>query len=155
MAVFTIGSKTLSGSPTGGAVGGASNLTTVGAIPYVSASGVLNQDATKLFWDTSGSYLYAGGYTNSSTYSVRLGPSGAEIALRNGATQIVNSGTVATFNTTQAAGYVLTSDASGNASWQAAPGGGGSTPAGNTGDIQINNGGAFGSAENVETSGSP
>jgi len=107
MAVFTIGSKTLSGSPTGGAVGGASNLTTVGAIPYVSASGVLNQDATKLFWDTSGSYLYAGGYTNSSTYSVRLGPSGAEIALRNGATQIVNSGTVATFNTTQAAGYVF------------------------------------------------
>jgi hypothetical protein len=44
-------------SPMGGAgtgVGGAANLTTVGAIPYVSASGVLNQDQTagsQLSWD--------------------------------------------------------------------------------------------------------
>ena len=60
MAVFTIGSKTLSGSPTGGAVGGASNLTTVGAIPYVSSSGVLNQDATKLFWDSANGRLGVG-----------------------------------------------------------------------------------------------
>jgi len=60
MAVFTIGSKTLSGSPTGGAVGGASNLTTVGAIPYVSASGVLNQDATALFWDATNHRLGVG-----------------------------------------------------------------------------------------------
>ena len=60
MAVFTIGSKTLSGSPTGGAVGGASNLTTVGAIPYVSASGVLNQDA-KISWNaTNGTFSVTG-----------------------------------------------------------------------------------------------
>lgn len=91
----------------GGAVGGASNLTTVGAIPYVSSSGVLNQDATKLFWDTSGSYLYAGGYTNSSTYSVRIGPAGTELSFRNGSSSLTNSGTTTVFNTTQAAGYTF------------------------------------------------
>lgn len=39
---------------TGGAVGGATNLTTAGAVPIVSASGVLTQDQTaggQLFWD--------------------------------------------------------------------------------------------------------
>lgn len=43
----------LTGGVPGGEVGGASNLTTVGAIPYVSSAGVLNQDATKLFWDAT------------------------------------------------------------------------------------------------------
>jgi len=70
MAVFTIGSKTLSGSPTGGAVGGASNLTTVGAIPYVSASGVLNQDATALFWDATNDRLGVGTASPSVTLEV-------------------------------------------------------------------------------------
>lgn len=51
---------TNSGVAPGGAVGGASNLTTVGAIPYVSSSGVLNQDATKLFWDSANSRLGVG-----------------------------------------------------------------------------------------------
>ena len=49
MAVFTIGASSIAGggsSPTGGGVGGATNLTTVGAVPYVSASGVLNQDGS-------------------------------------------------------------------------------------------------------------
>ena len=44
----------------GGAVGGASNLTTVGAIPYVSAAGILNQDPTALFWDAANNRLGVG-----------------------------------------------------------------------------------------------
>lgn len=46
--------------PTGNAVGGASNLTTVGAVPYVSASGVLNQDASNFFWDATNHRLGIG-----------------------------------------------------------------------------------------------
>jgi hypothetical protein len=41
----------LTGDVPGGEVGGASNLTTAGAIPYVSAAGVLNQ--SQIYWDTS------------------------------------------------------------------------------------------------------
>lgn len=51
---------TNSGVAPGGAVGGASNLTTVGAIPYVSSSGVLKQDATALFWDATNDRLGLG-----------------------------------------------------------------------------------------------
>jgi hypothetical protein len=43
---------------------------------------------------------------------------------------------------TQQSGYVLTSDANGVGTWQAAAGGGG-TPAGNFGNLQINRNGAF------------
>lgn len=43
----------LTGGVPGGEVGGASNLTTVGAIPYVSEPGVLNQDAS-LSWNSTG-----------------------------------------------------------------------------------------------------
>lgn len=43
--VFTIGTSSIAG---GGGIGGKSNLTTVGAVPYVSASGVLNQDGSFL-----------------------------------------------------------------------------------------------------------
>lgn len=53
----------LTGDVPGGEVGGASNLTTVGAIPYVSASGILNQDPTALFWDAANNRLGVG--TNS------------------------------------------------------------------------------------------
>lgn len=41
-------------------ISGGTNLTTVGAIPYVSSSGVLNQDATKLFWDSANSRIGVG-----------------------------------------------------------------------------------------------
>jgi hypothetical protein len=37
----------------GGAVSGASSLTTVGAVPYVSAAATLNQDATNFFYDST------------------------------------------------------------------------------------------------------
>lgn len=82
----------LTGDVPGGEVGGASNLTTVGAIPYVSASGVLNQDPTALFWDAANNYLYAGGYTSPSNYSVRLGPANGEIFIRSGNGIISHSG---------------------------------------------------------------
>lgn len=42
-----------SGGVPDNAVQGASNLTTAGAIPYVSSSGTLNQDANQLMWDSS------------------------------------------------------------------------------------------------------
>jgi hypothetical protein len=50
----------LTGTAVGGLVGGAANLTTAGAIPYVSSAGVLNQDATALFWDAANDRLGIG-----------------------------------------------------------------------------------------------
>ncbi len=47
----------------GNVVLGGSNLTTAGAIPYVSASGILSQDATNFFWDVTHTRLGIG--TNS------------------------------------------------------------------------------------------
>lgn len=61
MGNITINSNITGGGGGGtGDVGGASNLTTVGAIPYVSASGVLNQDPTQLFWDAANNRLGIG-----------------------------------------------------------------------------------------------
>lgn len=50
----------LTGDVPGGEVGGASNLATAGAIPYVSAPGILNQDPTALFWDAANDRLGIG-----------------------------------------------------------------------------------------------
>jgi len=41
-------------------IGGVGNLTTVGAVPYVSASGILNQDAADFFWDATNNRLGIG-----------------------------------------------------------------------------------------------
>jgi hypothetical protein len=41
-------------------VGGAANLTTAGAVPYVSASGVLNQDSLSFSWDAANNRLGIG-----------------------------------------------------------------------------------------------
>jgi len=61
MAVVTItGSDVSGGSPSGGGVGGASNLTTAGAVPYVASAGVLTQAATGLFYDSAAPSLKAG-----------------------------------------------------------------------------------------------
>jgi hypothetical protein len=50
----------LTGASLGGYIGGALNLTTAGAIPYVSAAGILNQDPTALFWDAANDRLGIG-----------------------------------------------------------------------------------------------
>jgi len=42
------------------AASGLSGLTTVGAVPYVSATGVLNQDAATFFWDSTNKRLGVG-----------------------------------------------------------------------------------------------
>jgi len=60
----------LTGDVPGGEVGGASNLTTVGAIPYVSAAGTLNQDPTALFWDAANNRLGVGTNAPSATLEV-------------------------------------------------------------------------------------
>lgn len=41
-------------------IGGVGNLTTVGSVPYVSASGTLNQDAGQLHWDATNNRLGIG-----------------------------------------------------------------------------------------------
>ena len=51
-------------------VGGAGNLTTVGSVPYVSASGILNQDAGQFFWDATNDRLGIG--TNAPTQSLHI-----------------------------------------------------------------------------------
>lgn len=51
-------------------VGGAGNLTTVGSVPYVSASGILNQDAGQFFWDATNNRLGIGTATPSSSLTV-------------------------------------------------------------------------------------
>ena len=55
-------------SGTSGVVTGAASLTTVGAIPYVTSSGVLGQDAGALFWDATNDRLGVG--TNAPGVSV-------------------------------------------------------------------------------------
>ena len=54
----------------GGPVGGATNLTTVGSVPYVSASGTLDQDAGQFFWDATNNRLGIGTTTPSSSLTV-------------------------------------------------------------------------------------
>jgi hypothetical protein len=50
-----------------GDVGGGTNLTTVGAIPYVSGSGTLNQDSGQLSWDATHNTLAIGGTPHAAT----------------------------------------------------------------------------------------
>jgi len=54
----------------GGPVGGATNLTTVGSVPYVSASGTLDQDAGQFFWDATNNRLGIG--TTAPEYSLSV-----------------------------------------------------------------------------------
>lgn len=51
-------------------IGGVGNLTTVGSVPYVSASGILNQDAGQFFWDAANNRLGIGTATPASTLDV-------------------------------------------------------------------------------------
>lgn len=60
-------------------VGGAGNLTTVGSVPYVSASGILNQDAGQFFWDATNNRLGIGTATPATSLQV----AGGKILLDN------------------------------------------------------------------------
>ncbi|MEN6534616.1 MAG: hypothetical protein ABFD89_13190, partial [Bryobacteraceae bacterium] len=62
-------------------VGGASNLTTAGAIPYVSAPGTLNQDPTALFWDAANDRLGIKANNPLATLDVYLSPTAGRFAV--------------------------------------------------------------------------
>lgn len=64
-------SRTTINNNFGQTVIGATNLTTAGAVPYVSASGTVNQDPTKLFWDSSNKRLGVGTGSPASTIDVQ------------------------------------------------------------------------------------
>ena len=60
-------------------IGGVGNLTTVGAVPYVSATGILNQDAADFFWNATNNRLGIGTATPGYNLEV-VGSSNTEIA---------------------------------------------------------------------------
>tara|TARA_R110000868_G_scaffold103483_2_gene284994 strand:+ start:4470 stop:7016 length:2547 start_codon:yes stop_codon:yes gene_type:complete len=51
-------------------IGGVGNLTTVGAVPYVSATGTLNQDPADFFWDATNNRLGIGTNAPGNTLTV-------------------------------------------------------------------------------------
>ena len=51
-------------------IGGVGNLTTVGAVPYVSATGTLNEDPTVFFWDATNNRLGIGTNAPGNTLTV-------------------------------------------------------------------------------------
>jgi len=74
----------------GGPVGGATNLTTVGSVPYVSASGTLDQDAGQFFWDATNNRLGIGTATPGVTLDIIA--AAGEIRMRNDATNTLALG---------------------------------------------------------------
>lgn len=52
-------------------IGGVGNLTTVGAVPYVSATGTLNQDDGQFFWDATNNRLGIGTATPSTPLHIQ------------------------------------------------------------------------------------
>jgi hypothetical protein len=83
-------------------IGGVGNLTTVGSVPYVSASGILNQDAGQFFWDatnnrlgigttTPGQVLEVGGAVKSTAVWTNTGTHTNSAILYGGANQGIAS----------------------------------------------------------------
>ena len=101
---------TNSGVAPGGAVGGASSLTTVGAIPYVTSAGVLGQDATALFWDAANDRLGVG--TASPVATAHLRGSLATLLIENTA---VNNTTIQLKTSGGLNHYIYSDQAGGNA----------------------------------------
>lgn len=136
---------------------------TSGGVLFAGSGGLVSQDATKLFWDDTNKRLGVGTSApaaklhvsaNASTPALQLtqAGSGVDVAGTGGTWQVTKSGaiTVAGFKLTTgaAAGYVLTSDASGTGTWQA--------PSGLAGQIQHNSlaglqGGASGDYQHLTT----
>lgn len=103
---------------------------TDGSLLFAGAGdGTLTQDNVNLFYDDTANQLGLGTNTPSATLDL--------------------VGTLQFTDGNQGNGKVLTSDASGNATWQASSGG---SPAGVGGELQFNDGGNFG-ASNVVTDG--
>lgn len=86
----TFNSKQAAGSY----VTAASNLTTVGAVPYVSASGVINQDPTNFFWDASNHRLGIGVATPSAPFDVHVPATNNAIQANNVGTQGSTAGAI-------------------------------------------------------------
>lgn len=127
------------GSPVGG----------LNAIQVYGTATTFNGDNTKGSFDPSTGnlvvLLLTGQYTNLAG-SAYINPDGSAV-FANGGVIIDNAGniTIAGFKLTTAptSGYVLTSDSSGNGTWQA-PSDGGGTPGGSPTNIQFNDSGSFG-----------
>lgn len=93
---------------------GASNLTTSGAVPYVSASGVLNQDASNFFWDATNHRLGIGTTAPHPGSQLHVNnPSGYGFGYFDG-----SSGGAIRFNRNGGATYGLFSDTNGLGSFQ-------------------------------------
>ena len=80
-------------------IGGVGNLTTVGSVPYVSATGTLNQDPTVFFWDATNNRLGIGTATPGLALDVlgsaRVYNSAADAAILFGSDQVdANSGKI-------------------------------------------------------------
>lgn len=81
MAIVTItGSDVSGGSPSGGGVGGASNLTTAGAVPYVASAGVLSQTPNSRYFPATGNWGF--GTTSDGNYKLDIAASGSSGTLR-------------------------------------------------------------------------
>jgi len=61
-------------------IGGVGNLTTVGSVPYVSASGTLDQDAGQFFWDATNNRLGIGTATPAYALDVLGGLNTSDVA---------------------------------------------------------------------------
>ena len=80
-------------------IGGVGNLTTVGSVPYVSATGTLNQDPTVFFWDATNNRLGIGtaapGLALDVLGSARVYNPAADAAILIGSDQVdANSGKI-------------------------------------------------------------
>ena len=76
-------------------IGGVGNLTTVGSVPYVSASGILNQDAGQLHWDATNNRLGIGTATPVGTLHVKGGQGSPSLSADTNNINVVNSSTAA------------------------------------------------------------
>jgi len=85
-------------------IGGVGNLTTVGSVPYVSASGILNQDAGQFFWDATNNRLGIGTATPDRSLEVKS-------ALYGGIA-------VTTATVSDIIGFTLKSTAAGGQDWR-------------------------------------
>ena len=69
-------------------IGGVGNLTTVGSVPYVSASGILNQDAGQFFWDATNNRLGIGNNSPATAIDLQTGTITASLALYNNSASV-------------------------------------------------------------------